>query len=179
MKKIARSFLPFLPCFAAAALVAACSGATSTSADSTPSGASAAAAAADVTGTWRFALESSDVAARIRRGCGDDAACFDRIATQAKNEKIRFTRDVAGKTVWTSFETVGAEEHVFLEAPIELTPNGGRHLSAKVVGAPSGLHADRFAKSGVKLDALDVEIVDPHTIALTDPKKGRLVYTKE
>jgi hypothetical protein len=135
--------------------------------------------AADVTGTWRFVLDQSDVAKPIREECAGDDACWQKFATQAAKEKIRFTRDASGAITWTSFETDGKEEHVFLSAPIELASNGTNHLTARVAGKPSGLHADRLAKSGTPLHALDVEIVDAKTIALTDPKKGRLVYTKE
>ena len=135
--------------------------------------------APDVTGTWRFALEQSDVAKPIREECAGDEACWQKIATQAAKEKIRFTRDAKGTITWTSFETDGTEEHVFLTAPIELSKATNNHLTARVSAPPSGLHADRLAKSGAKLDAMDVEIVDAKTIALKDPKKGRLVYTKE
>jgi hypothetical protein len=167
MNKLAAVALSFV--------LAACAG---SSAQENP-GSQKTAATPDVTGTWRFALEQSDVATAIREECAGDAACWQKIATQSAKEKIRFTRDASGAITWTSFETDGNEEHVFLTAPIELSANGTNHLTARVSGTASGLHADRLAKSGVKLDALDVEIVDAKTIALTDPKKGRLVYTKE
>lgn len=158
--------------------VAACAG---SAAQEQPSGSQSSAATPDVTGTWRFVLDQSDVAKSIRESCAGDDACWQKIATQAAKEKIRFVRDARGAITWTSFETDGAEEHVFLSAPVELskTVGAGNHMTARVAGTPTGLHAERLAKSGAKLEALDVEIVDAKTIALTDPKKGRLVYTKE
>ncbi len=54
--------------------------------------------APDLSGTWAFVIEASDVAGRIREKCaaeaGGDAArassCWNEIAAQAKTEKIRF-----------------------------------------------------------------------------------------
>ncbi len=161
---------------AASLVLAACAG---TSAQEPSGSQSSSASTADVTGTWRFVLDQSDVAKSVKESCAGDDACWQKIATQAAQEKIRFTKDASGSITWTSFETDGAEEHVFLTAPIQLAANGNKHLTARVSGKLSGLHADRLAKSGAKLEALDVEIVDAKTIALTDPKKGRLVYTKE
>ncbi len=154
---------------------AACSGAVAPEPTSTTT---AAVSAADVDGTWRFVLEASDVGRDVREECHGDAACWDRIAEQAKKEKIRFTRDASGAVTWTSFETDGKSETLYMQAPVELAPSG-THVVAKLVGAPKGWQAEKLAKSGVKMQAFDVEIVDAHTIAITDPKKGRLVYTKE
>lgn len=138
-----------------------------------------------VAGTWVFALASSDVAAPLEERCknesGNDAAkskaCWDEITTQARMEKIRFAKDAAGRTVWTSFESDGTKESVFVEVPVELAKDGPGHLVARVTGAPKGEHAARFAKASV--NAMHIEVVDARTIAMVDPRKGRLVYTKE
>ena len=138
-----------------------------------------------VAGTWTFALASSDVAAPLEERCkkesGNDAAkskaCWDEIATQARMEKIRFAKNAAGHTMWTSFETDGTKENVFVEVPVELAKDGPGHLVARITGAPKGEHAARFSKASV--NAMRIEVVDARTIAMVDPKKGRLVYTKE
>ncbi|HEY8076343.1 MAG TPA: hypothetical protein VIF62_19595, partial [Labilithrix sp.] len=107
------------PLLALAAI--ACSGAA---APEPTSSTTAALGAADAVGTWRFDLEASDVGKRVHEECGADAACVDRIAAQAKKEKIRFTRDASGAVTWTSFETDGTRETLYMEAPIALTANG-------------------------------------------------------
>ncbi len=141
--------------------------------------------AADIAGTWTFVLAASDVAAPLRDRCvkasnADEAkskACWSEITTQAAMEKIRFAKDASGQTVWTSFESDGTKESVYVEVPVELAADGPSHVLAKVAGAPKGEQAASFAKASI--NAMRIEVVDGHTIAMTDPKKGRLVYTKE
>ncbi len=140
---------------------------------------------ARVTGTWGFVLEASDVATHFREGCakesGGDAAkaeaCFAHVKAQAAKEKVRFGKDESGRTVWRSFGIDGGKEELFLEVPVELAADGAGHVLAKVAGPAKGFQAEKFEKAEVK--AVRVEIVDERTIAMTDPKKGRLVYTKE
>lgn len=141
--------------------------------------------AADLTGTWGFVLASSDVAAPLRERCAthsqNDAtkskACWDEVAREAAREKVRFGRDGSGHVVWTSFETDGKKESIYVEVPVELSTDGPGHVLAKVSGAPKGEHAAQFAKASVNV--IRIEVVDATTIAMNDPKKGRLVYTKE
>ena len=154
--------------------LAACSGAATT-----------AEPAADLSGTWGFVLASSDVAGPLRERCdkssGGDAAkskdCMSEIATQAAKEKVRFSRDNAGHTVWTSFEADGGKEVVYVQVPVELAADGPGRVLAKVAGAPSGEMAEKFKQSST--NQMRIEVVDARTIAMTDPRKGRLVYAKE
>ena len=140
---------------------------------------------ADLAGTWGFVLAASDVAAPIRARCAKDfagdtqkaRACWNEVATEAAREKVRFATDGAGHTVWTSFGSEGATEIVFVEVPVELAADGPGHVLAKVSGAPKGDHAAQFAKASVNV--MRIEIVDARTIAMNDPKKGRLVFAKE
>jgi hypothetical protein len=174
------------------ALLATCALACASSSanDTKPSSSTAAATATQaepsaLAGTWAFALSSSDVAAPLRDRCekssNSDAskakACWDEIATEAAHEKIRFANDGAGHTLWTSFGTDGSKETVFVQVPVELAADGPGHVLAKVSGAAKGEMAGQFAKSSINV--MRIEVVDAHTIAMTDPKKGRLVYTKE
>ena len=125
------------------------------------------------------------VAGPLRERCdkssGGDAAkskdCMFEIATQAAKEKIRFSRDNAGHTVWTSFEADGGKEVVYAQVPVELAADGPGRVLAKVAGAPSGEMAEKFTQSST--NQMRIEVVDARTIAMTDPKKGRLVYAKE
>lgn len=169
-------------------LAAACASSSANDATlgaSTSSATAAQAEPAALTGTWVFALASSDVAAPLREKCKqsshDDAAkaasCWNEIATEAAQEKIRFATDGTGRTVWTSFGTDGTKESVFVQVPVELAADGPGHVLAKVAGTPKGDRAAQFARSSI--NAMRIEVVDARTIAMTDPKKGRLVYTKE
>ena len=178
-----------LALFCSLVSLAACAGSTandgSVASSSAASTTTQAEPAADLSGTWGFVLAASDVAAPLRERCAkssnDDAAksnaCFAEVETQAAMEKIRFGTDASSKTVWTSFETDGAKESVYVEVPVELAPDGPGHVLAKLAGAPKGVHAASFAKASINV--LRIEVVDDHTIAMNDPKKGRLVYTKE
>ena len=140
---------------------------------------------AELLGTWAFVLSASDVAAPIRARCADEfagdttkaAACWNEVASEAAREKIRFASDGAGHTLWTSFGSEGAKEVVFIEVPVELAADGPGRVLAKVRGAAKGDHASQFAKANVNV--MRIEVVDARTIAMNDPKKGRLVFSKE
>lgn len=178
-----------LAAFSISISLAACAGSTANDAalasNAAPSTAGQPEPASDLAGTWTFVLAASDVAAPLRERCAkssnDDAAmakaCWSEIATQAAMEKIRFTKDGSGHTVWTSFESDGKQESVYVEVPVELATDGPGHVLAKVSGAPKGEHAAQFAKASINV--MRIEVVDARTIAMTDPKKGRLVYSKE
>jgi hypothetical protein len=156
-----------------------------TGSSASPATAAQAAPAADLAGTWGFDLASSDVAAPLRARCAKNShddpaktqACWNEVATQAAMEKIRFANDVTGHTVWTSFESDGSKESVYVTVPVELAADGPGHVLCKVSGEPKGEHAAQFAKSNINV--MRIEVVDARTIAMTDPKKGRLVYSKE
>lgn len=140
---------------------------------------------AGLMGTWSFVLDASDVASRVREHCakesgGDDrraSACWHEATTDASNEKIRFAKDGAGRIVWTSFAVEDGKEVVFVAAPVELTADGETSVRIAITGEASGARAEEFAEA--KIDRLVVERVDERTIAVLDPAKGRLVYSKE
>ena len=104
-------------------------------------------------------------------------ACWNEVEAEATHEKIRFASDGAGHTVWTSFGAEEAKEIVFVQVPVELAADGPGHVLAKVSGAPKGDHAEQFVKASVNV--MRIEVVDARTIAMNDPKKGRLVFAKE
>lgn len=133
----------------------------------------------DLSGTYAFELDASDVAAPVRAKCANDPqgqdACFAAVRDDASNEKIRFVRDGAGRTVWSSFATDGTREELFLEVPVELAADGPGRLLAKVAGPAKGPQAAGLPSSVV----MQIEIIDARTIAMIHPTKGRLVYGKE
>ncbi|MCA9584441.1 MAG: hypothetical protein KC657_03700, partial [Myxococcales bacterium] len=67
-----------------------------------------------------------------------------------------------------------ASEELYLEAPVELTSAGGNAIDARVAGEAAGSMAKAHALPVGT--TLRFELVDSSTIALLDPKKGRLVY---
>ena len=172
-----------------ALVLVACSGAATPDSPGGVTATSTQASSADqpseLSGTWGFVLASSDVAGPLRERCdksssGDPVkskACVAEITAQAAKEKIRFSKDSAGHAVWTSFETSGGKETVYVQVPVELATDGPGRVLAKVSGPPAGEMAEKFAQS--RTNAMVVEIIDAHTIAMTDPRKGRLVYAKE
>jgi hypothetical protein len=141
--------------------------------------------AIDLTGTWGFVLAASDVAASIRQECvessGHDvtkaSACWEQFAREAALEKIRFTTDSAGRTLWTSFGTEGSTEVIFLQVPVELRSDGPSRIVGKVAGPATGRQAAHFEKASV--GTMTIDVVDARTIVMNDPSKGRLVFSKE
>jgi hypothetical protein len=141
--------------------------------------------AIDLTGTWAFVLAASDVAASIRQECVENSghdltkanACWDQFAREAASEKIRFTTDGTGHTVWTSFGTEGSNEVIFLQFPVDLRSDGPSRIVGKVAGPAMGRQAAHFEKASV--GTMSIDVVDAHTIVMNDPDKGRLVFSKE
>lgn len=136
---------------------------------------------ADLTGTWGFDLEASEVAAAVRKDCSSKPSpdkCWAEIAAEAKLEKIRFAPPGHdGHAQWSSFASDPEGEILFLAVPVDLASDGPNRVIAKVAGEAKGKQAPQFSKSNIH--QLRIDVVDAHTIALLDPKKGRLVYSKE
>ncbi|MFO0740088.1 MAG: hypothetical protein U0270_29585 [Labilithrix sp.] len=137
--------------------------------------------AADLTGTWRFDLEASEVAAAVRKDCSskpDPGECWSEIAAEAKLEKIRFSPPGNdGHAQWSSFASDPKGEILFLTVPVDLASDGPNRVLAKVAGEAKGKQAPQFSKSNIH--QLRIDVINTSTIALLDPEKGRLVYSKE
>lgn len=139
----------------------------------------------DLMGTWRFVLASSDVAPRIREHCSNQSggdskkadACWDEASADAANEKIRFTKNETGQVVWTSFSVEGEKENVYVAAPVALTADGAKSVWANIVGTVSGERASEFEQA--KIERLHLERIDARTLVMIDPRKGRLVFSRE
>jgi hypothetical protein len=136
-------------------------------------------------GTWGFVLDASDAASKVRAACEADSrgdtsraqACYAEVKAEGATEKLRFTKDAAGRTVWTSFgDKGGGQEELFLEATFDLSSEGPTRVGAKVAGPARGKQAEN---AGLHIgDTWHFDILDEHTIAMTDPHKGRLVFTR-
>lgn len=158
-------------------LLTACASASTPSEDATGKASqSVTTTSAALEGTYGFALAQSDVAAPLKERCKGDAACWTEIENEAKTEKIRFTKGENGQMVWRSFGEKEGKEELFLELPITLAPDGPKAFIGSVAGPAKGMQA---AKSEQMPKTMRIEIVDEKTIAMNDPKKGRLVFVKE
>jgi hypothetical protein len=140
-----------------------------------------------LSGTWVFTLDESDVATKVRAGCqgesgGDKAkedACYGAVRAEGATEKLRFSKDPQGHTLWTSFGQKGDETDLFLEVSMDLSAESPTTVAGKVVGEPRGRQAKEASHHMPPGGTLRFEIVDDHTIAMSDPAKGRLVFHKQ
>jgi hypothetical protein len=104
------------------------------------------------------------------------SACYEQVRKDARDEKVRFTRNAEGQLVYTSFaaEAAGGKEEIYVEAPITLTRGADEHMMlAKASGFPRGTFVSRVSFA---LHELPIEAPDASTVILVDPSKGRLVY---
>jgi hypothetical protein len=132
-------------------------------------------------GTFAFALDESDPASSFREGCkqsqpSDPAACYAHIRDQGAKEKISLKLD-GTRVVFSSFgpEDDGVET-VWIEVALDLAADGTRFVLGTPNGSFKGAWAEKLASR--PRTALRFEMVDATTIAMIDPKKGRLVYHK-
>ena len=140
-----------------------------------------------LTGTWVFALDESEVATKVRSDCegrsnGDAskaAACYAEVKAEGSTEKLRFTSQAGGKTLWTSFGQHDSGEELFLEAPLILAAEGPNRYVGTVAGELRGKQAEAIKKDAPDGHGIPFELVDARTLAMPDPHKGRLVFHKE
>jgi len=131
-------------------------------------------------GTFAFALDESDPAAAFREGCkksdpSDPAACYARIRAEGAEEKIAL--ELRGtRVVFKSFGPEDGAETVWIEVALDLVADGNRAVFATPSGPFKGAWAAKLESR--PRTAIRFEIVDATTIAIVDPKKGRLVYHK-
>jgi hypothetical protein len=170
------------------ALTLCACGSASPDAPSAPSTAAVTAAPVpDLTGRYLFALDESAPAGALREQCatksgGDKAkadACYAEVKAEASTEGVGFEKDAQGQTVWVSF---GGDE-VYHTVPVALTSDGPNVVVSKSLAAATGtLAAKRPIPAGT---IMRIEVVADagggahqtvQTIAMNDPKKGRLVF---
>jgi len=134
--------------------------------------------APDLTGRYLFALDESAPATALREQCatksgGDRSkadACYAEVKAEASKEGIGFEKDAKGQTRWVSF---GGEE-VYHTVPVALTSDGPNAVLSKSLADATGtLALKRPIPAGT---VMRIEIVDEGTLAMNDPKKGRLVF---
>lgn len=128
-------------------------------------------------GRYAFVLEESDVFAKIQAGCQrekEPKVCLAGIADEAGREGIRLSLDADGHLVWTSYGLApdGKTETVFLEATLAAHWDETK-VNGTVVGALRGRDAQ-----GSDFVGLSLVRVDDRTVAMIDPRKGRLVFRK-
>lgn len=136
-----------------------------------------------LSGTYDFVLASSDVGKKLRAQCdasggGDTsraAQCWSEVEHDAANEKIRFSRNEEGQLVFTSFGVDNGKEDVFVELPIAMKELSPGIVVASAAGWPRGSLVGQL--TNLRFERR-VERGPDDTIALTDPSKGRLVYSR-
>jgi hypothetical protein len=132
---------------------------------------------------WFVFDESPTVVSLMTSKCQKDApnavaACLDEIRHEGAREAIRFSGTDTAHLTWTSFgvDEAGKEE-LFLEVPFAVASVDGAFVRVDTLGAARGRQAEEMAKMGKTAPSkLAFEVVDESTIAMTDPRKGRLLY---
>ena len=164
----------FIACFSLSFVLFACASSSSTPEPGVGSNANGVQekSGADISGTWAFVLDASDPSSMLRGQCAVKAgcdkakadACYAEAREEAAHEKIRFTKMDDGTSTYTAFDDLGGgKEKVYVTTKLTLASDG-----------PTTIHATMPNGTTVQ-----VELVDAKTLALNDPKKGRLVFTKE
>ena len=185
---LASSFLVLL-----SSALAACSSPVPGASSASPSGVSSGSLTAASTstpaldalkrgGTFMFALDESDPAARFRAECktesGGDAAradaCYARVREVGSHEGIRFALDANDHLVWTSFGIEEGREVLYLEAPLAVATAGEHVVVGTPVATPKGSQLE--GKAFPPGMSIHFEVVDDSTVVMNDPPKGRLDF---
>jgi acyl-CoA thioesterase len=169
---------------AAAALVACASASAPDAAGAASTSTSADTAAPSLAGRYPFVLEESEVFAGFKTKCATDAAgdaaksdaCLAEIRAESAKEGIRFDKDAQGHVTWISYGEENGADVTFHQVAIALTSDSPKLVTARTLAPATGLlAAKRPIPEGT---TMRVELVDDRTIAMQDPKKGRLVFRR-
>jgi acyl-CoA thioesterase len=176
----------FLVALAASATLVACASASAPDAATTTATRSAQETAAPaIHGRYPFVLEESEVFARIKSNCAEEAkgdaaketACVGAIRAEAAKEGLRFDADAQGNVTWISYGGENGADVVFHQVAIALTSDSPKLATARTLGPATGAQA---AKHPIPAGTvMRIELVDDRTIAMLDPKKGRLVFRRD
>jgi hypothetical protein len=131
--------------------------------------------------TFLFSLaDSPDAMKAVTETCGkkkkdeDKKKCEDEAKASAAEEGIRFEKgEKDGTWVWVSFGKEKDKEVVFNKITIKDPKFEDKKVTFTMTGKDSGKRAMKF-KEGDASPA--TELVDDTTVAMTDPKKGKLVF---
>jgi hypothetical protein len=135
-------------------------------------------------GTYMFSLDESDPAARFHAQCatenpGDTVkadACYARVREEGSNEGMRFALDADHRVVWTSFGRKDGKEVVFVEAPLNVEPDGEHAVITSFAAAPKG--PQLAGEAGWARARIRIELPDATTMVMNDPAKGKLVFRR-
>ncbi len=141
-------------------------------------------AAVELSGAYPFVLVESDVYAGLKSKCaaesaGDAAkaqACVAAVAAEAAKEGVRFEKDAQGRVTWISYGDDEGKPVVYHQVPIALTSDGAKGATGRTLGPATGVHAQK--RPIVEGTVMRFELVDAQTLAMNDPKKGRLVFRR-
>ncbi len=132
--------------------------------------------------TFKFSLADSPDAKKLatddceKKAKKDDKkkeACLKDVEAAAAGEGSRYEKDDKGNWWWVSFAQEKGKEVIVNKVMFKVKTDAEE--GGKAVLTPEG--KDMGKKPMAKLPAeVTIEVVDAHTIAMTDPKKGRLVF---
>ncbi len=175
----------FVFAFVASASLVACASASAPDATgTTATRSSQETAAPKISGRYPFVLEESEVWAGFKSKCAEagkgdaakETACKDEIRGEAGKEGLRFDADAQGQVTWISYGAENGAEIVYHQVQVALTSDSAQFATARTLGPATGLHAaSRPIPAGT---VMRIELVDDRTIAMLDPKKGRLVFRR-
>lgn len=131
--------------------------------------------------TFMFSLaDSPDAMKAVTDTCGkkkkdeDKKKCEDEAKAAAAEEGIRFEKgEKDGTWAWVSFGKEKDKEVVYNKITIKDPKFEDKKVTFTMTGKDSGKRAMKF-KDGDASPA--TELVDDTTVAMTDPKKGKLVF---
>ena len=134
-------------------------------------------------GTFMFSLDDSSDAKKMNQDdCGKKSkkqdkidACMKDVAATAMHEGMRFEKDDKGAWWWVSFgQDAKGKEVVYNKVAFKIT----KEEDGKLTTAPEGKDVGKRPMKTLPKEVV-VEVPDENTIAMTDPKKGRLVFKKK
>jgi len=178
------SFAAALTTLVASLSLAACASASAPDTAGTTATRSAETAAPAISGRYPFVLEESEVFAGFKTKCAADAsgdaakesACLAEVRAESAKEGLRFDTDAQGHTTWISYGGENGTDVVFHQVAIALTSDSPKLATARTLAPATGLlAAKRPIPEGT---VMRIELVDDRTIAMQDPKKGRLVFRR-
>ena len=134
-------------------------------------------------GTFMFSLDDSADAKKMQMDdCSKKSkkqdkidACMKDVSSTAAKEGMRFEKDDKGGWWWVSFgQDAKGKEVVYNKVAFKIAKEEDGKLTVTPDGKDLGTRPMKTMPKEVV-----VEVPDENTLAMTDPKKGRLVFKKK
>lgn len=134
-------------------------------------------------GTFMFNLDKSDdvkkaktdeCAKKAKKDEKKQADCMTAAATEAQTEGVKFEKNDKGEWVFTSFGKAKDKDVTFLKGTFKVAKDDDTSVTVNPDGKLEGTQA-----KGPAPKEMVFQVPDESTVVITDPKKGKLVYTKK